>query len=139
MNEGEPDSPVLLLFGEGESYSLYMEQCMDSFIGKEKELFDYMRQNGFPVYHLSNFFYRDIQYAIRDFIRDHSGKDIGSRKMERLAEEFVADLEGRNILRPQAANTWVLFDERYRLPSEKEKEVSAAAETDAAEPATAVS
>ncbi|MCB2204322.1 hypothetical protein KQI65_06190 [bacterium] len=99
---------------------------MQTFVGKKKELFDFMRENDFPVYHASNIFYRDLQYAIRDYIRVHEGKDIGTRKMEELAREFVADLEREGILKPFARNTWLLNDVEYLLPSQVEEETPAA-------------
>ena len=98
---------------------------MKSFIGRETELFDFMRDQGYGVYHLSNIFLRDIQYAVRDYHRVHEKEDIGTRASDRIAQELVEDLEQRGILRPQAEKTWVLFDERYRLPSQKEEEESA--------------
>jgi len=100
---------------------------MQSFVGRETELFDFMRDQGYGVYHLSNVFLRDFQYAVRDYHRLHERKDIGTRASDRIAQEFVDDLEQRGILRPQAENTWVLFDERYRLPSQKEQEESESA------------
>lgn len=100
---------------------------MKSFVGRETELFDFMRAQGYGVYHLSNVFLRDIQYAVRDYHRVHEQKDIGTRASDRIAWELVQDLEKRGIFRPQAEKTWVLFDERYRLPSQKEQEDSSAA------------
>ncbi len=102
---------------------------MRSFVGKKKELFDFMRANDFPVYHASNIFYRDMQYAIRDYVRVHEGKDIGWRECEALAAPFVRDLEEKDVLRPFARNTWVLNDPAYLLPSE----VQTTDETEAAE------
>ncbi|PLX22663.1 MAG: hypothetical protein C0600_16360 [Ignavibacteria bacterium] len=99
--------------------------------GNRNVLFSFMRENNFPVYHLSNFFYRDVEYAIRDYVRVHEGKDIGGREAGRLASEFVADLEKQEILRPHGKNTWILFDEEYSLKSVQQEEgesVAAAAE-----------
>lgn len=96
---------------------------MKSFVGRETELFDFMRAQGYGVYHLSNVFLRDIQYAVRDYHRVHEKKDIGTRASDRIASELVEDLEKRGILRPQAEKTWVLFDEHYRLPSQQEQEM----------------
>lgn len=90
---------------------------MRSFIGKKTELFDFMRANAFPVYHASNIFYRDIQYAIRDYVRANEGKDIGWRESDALASAFVRDLEEKDVLRPFANNTWILNDTDYLLPS----------------------
>ena len=86
------------------------------------ELFSFMRTNNFPVYHLSNIFFRDMEYAIRDYVRSHEGKDIGGREAGRLASAFVADLEQQEILRPHGKNTWILFDEEYSLKSEEQQE-----------------
>jgi hypothetical protein len=91
---------------------------MQSFIGKKDDLFTFMRANDFPVYHLSNMFYRDIEYAIRDYERVHESKDIGGREANRMALELVADLENKGILRPHGRNTWILFDEKYALTKE---------------------
>ncbi|MDT8325036.1 MAG: hypothetical protein RRA94_13060 [Bacteroidota bacterium] len=93
---------------------------MRSFVGKKNELFDFMRDNDFPVYHASNIFYRDLQYAIRDYVRAKEGKDIGWRESDALAATFVRDLEEKDVLRPFSRNTWVLNDTQYLLPSTAE-------------------
>lgn len=96
-------------------------------------LFHFMRENNFPVYHLSNMFFRDMEYAIRDYVRAQEGRDIGGREAGRLASVFVADLEKQKILRPHGRNTWILFDENYWLL----KEVREDAVTDETAPAAA--
>ncbi|MBN1446301.1 MAG: hypothetical protein JXA28_00100 [Bacteroidetes bacterium] len=101
---------------------------MESFVGNEDKIFRYMLDNGYPVYHLSNLFYRDVQYAIRDYFRDNHRKDIGWRASDRMARELVEDLERRGVLRPHAKNTWVLFDEQYRLPSQQDTQAGRGAE-----------
>lgn len=88
---------------------------MTSFIGREKELFDFMRQRGIPVYHLSNLFVRDIQAAIREISRDHENHDPGTREIDRLAAEFLSDLEKRGVIELFCPNTYVLHLEDYRL------------------------
>ncbi len=93
---------------------------MRSFVGKKKELFDFMRANDFPVYHASNIFYRDLQYAIRDYVRVHEGKDVGTRESDALAKAFVKDLEAKGVMKPFSHNTWILDDAEYLLPSTAE-------------------
>jgi hypothetical protein len=88
---------------------------MHSFAGKERELFDYMRERGFPVYHLSNLFVRDIESAMRDYLRDRQGRDIGLRVLEKMTREFIEDLRSRGIIEPFSKNTYVLHLEDYRL------------------------
>ena len=104
---------------------------MKTFIGSEHELFDFMKQDGLPVYHLSNMFLRDIQYAIRDYHRLHEGKDIGTRKSDELADAFVKDLVQRGVLIPRGEKTWLLNDDRYLLPTQKEQEEPASEDTPA--------
>jgi len=90
-------------------------------IGKEKELFTFMQQEGYPVFHKSNIFLRDIQYGIRDFYRMHFNKDIGSRKADAFAASFVNDLESRNIFKPFGRNTWILNMEMFRKHAKVEE------------------
>ncbi len=105
---------------------------MTSFIGREKELFDFMRKRGIPVYHLSNIFVRDIQAAIREFTRAIDDRDLGTREIDRLAADFVTDLEKRGIIVPFATNTYILHQEEYRLkPVEDEVPEEEAAEESA--------
>lgn len=106
-----------------------------SFVGRERELFDHMRERGIPVYHLSNLFVRDIQAAIRDFAREKENTDIGTREIDRLAEEFVSDLEHRGVIIPFRNNTYVLHMEEYRLKSAKDEETETAASPSEAVPA----
>ncbi len=79
-----------------------------SVVGKEKELFTFMKEKGYPIFHLSNIFLRDIEYGIRDYYRAHTKKDIGTRTSILLASEFVKALEEKNIIAPLSKNTWLL-------------------------------
>lgn len=102
---------------------------MTSFIGREKELFDFMRKRGIPVYHRSNIFVRDIQAAVREFTREIDDKALGTLEIDRIADEFVSDLEKRGIIIPFRANTYTLQLEEYQLkPVVEEKAVEAAEE-----------
>ena len=79
-----------------------------SMIGKEKELFQFMKENGYPIYHLSNIFKRDIEYGIRDYYRTHIKKDVGTLSSRSLAKELIEYLLTQNIFSPLATNTWIL-------------------------------
>ena len=79
-----------------------------SMIGKEEELLSFMKDNGFPVFHQSNIFFRDVEYGIRDYYRVNLKKDIGMRESAKLADEFVKALEQKNIFQPLTPNTWLL-------------------------------
>lgn len=88
---------------------------MSSFVGRETELFDYMREHGYPVYHMSNLFVRDVQAAIREYMRKKENRDIGTLEVDRLAEEFIKDAEARGVITPFRNNTYILHLEKYRL------------------------
>ena len=96
---------------------------MDSFIGRETLLFDYMRAHGYPVYHQSNLFTRDVQSAIREYMREKENRDIGTLEVYRLAEEFIVDLERRGVIVPFRNKTFILQMEQYRLhPKAKDEQ-----------------
>lgn len=104
---------------------------MDSFVGRETMLFDFMRAHGYPVYHQSNLFVRDVQAAIREYKREILNHDVGTVEVDRLAAEFVADLERRGILIPFRNQTYILQMEEYRLPPVVKEEETKAAEAPA--------
>jgi hypothetical protein len=98
---------------------------MTSFVGREKELFDYMRERNIPVYHHSNLFTRDVQTAIRDYIRERENRDIMTLEVDRLAAEFLDDLERRRVIVPFRPNSYTLELEEYRLEPAKKEETPA--------------
>lgn len=99
-----------------------------SVVGKEKELFEFMKQEGYPIFHQSNLFLKDVEYGIRDFYRTRTKKDIGTRESKRLAAELLKYLEANGHLRLLSEHTWLLnMPEFLNKPKE----------TPAAEPAPA--
>ena len=56
--------------------------------------------------------------------RDHDfSRDIGTLEVDRLAEEFIADLERRAVIVPFRNNTYILQMEQYRLqPKAKDEQ-----------------
>jgi hypothetical protein len=97
-------------------------------IGRERELFTFMKANGFPVFHQSNIFLRDIQYGVRDFCRTTFKKDIGTRKSDALAEKIIRDLESKGVLQRFTDGVWILqMQEFVNPPKVEEKKAEAAA------------
>ena len=94
---------------------------MTSFVGREKEVFDFMRQRNIPVYHKSNLFTRDVQTAIRDFVRERENRDIVMLEVDALTADFLADLEKRGLIVPFRHHSYILQMPDYRLePAKKE-------------------
>ena len=61
----------------------------------EMELLNYLRAK-FPVFHNSNFFFRDFQYGIRSFLEKKEIK-CSYELAEKLAIEMARHLEDENI------------------------------------------
>jgi hypothetical protein len=83
---------------------------------------DYMKETGYPVFHDSNIFLRDFEYAVRDYFRTTTNKDIGSRKAGTYAIEIVAVLEEKDLMIRRSGNTWTLKMEKFLLQPEPEEE-----------------
>ena len=61
----------------------------------ETELLNYLRAK-FPVFHNSNFFFRDFQYGIRSFLEKKEIK-ASYQLAEDLAKEMAKHFEAQNI------------------------------------------
>lgn len=97
-------------------------------IGREKELFTFLKQHGYPIYHQSNIFLRDIQYGIRDYYRATFHKDIGSRKSDAFAEKLIRHLESIGSLKRSTDTVWILqMPEFLNPPKAEEKKTESAA------------
>ena len=71
----------------------------DVFIDYPYELFSFMRETHKPVFHNSNVFLRDVQYAIQDYYEDRHGVTIRNDAAEVLAKEVAKAYEQKGIFR----------------------------------------
>lgn len=71
----------------------------DVFIDYPYELFSFMRETHKPVFHNSNVFLRDVQYAIQDYYEDRHGVTIRNDAAEALAKEVAKAYEQKGIFR----------------------------------------
>ncbi len=93
-----------------------------SITGNVHELFTFMKEQGYPIFHMSNIFLRDIEYGIRDYYRVATKKDIGTREARRLAAELVDYLLKNNLMTPLNQKTWILnMPEFLNKPKEEPK------------------
>jgi hypothetical protein len=83
----------------------------------------------YPLYHLSNVFFRDIQFGLQGMMEER-GRKLGYAGAEELTRAFITRLEQQQILQRVDAQTWVLHYEKFRKPMTKpaapEKPVPAA-------------
>ena len=61
----------------------------------ETELLNYLKAK-FPVFHNSNFFFRDFQYGIRSFLEKKDIK-VSYQLAEKLAEEMAKHFEANKL------------------------------------------
>ncbi len=71
----------------------------DIFIEYPYELFSYMREIRKPVFHNSNIFLRDLQYAIQDYFEDKEGQTIRGERANEIALEVARAYERDGIFK----------------------------------------
>jgi len=62
----------------------------------------------FPLYHLSNFFFRDLHYGIIGFFEQRN-LEIGYGDAELVAREVAQHFEKQNIFKKVNQQGWVLL------------------------------
>jgi hypothetical protein len=97
----------------------------DHILENEAEVLAFLKTR-YPLYHLSNVFFRDIQYGIRTLL-ERKGAKVGYTSAERLAREFVERLEKQKILIPIDRQSWVLYYEDFKTAPPKRQAVAVTA------------
>lgn len=72
----------------------------------------------YPLYHLSNVFFRDIQYGIQTLL-ERKNLPTGYADAEKITRAFVEQLEKKKILSPIDKQSWVIHYEEFRKPAVK--------------------
>lgn len=67
----------------------------------------------FPMYHLSNFFFRDVQYGIMAMLEER-GVSVNHAEAERSARAFIEKLEREKIFSRIDRQTWVVHYPEFR-------------------------
>jgi len=88
---------------------------IDDILNNEKEVLEFLKSH-YPMYHLSNVFFRDIQYDIRTLL-ERRGEKVGYTESENIARKFVEKLEKEKILRPIDRQSWVLNYPAFKKPA----------------------
>ena len=90
---------------------------LDYVVNSEKEILVFLKSQ-YPLYHMSNIFFRDIQYGIQKMFERRNVK-IGYVDAEKIARAFVAQLERKKILVRIDGQSWVLHYADFRKPPVK--------------------
>jgi len=86
-------------------------------LNNEREVLEHLKEQ-FPVFHLSNIFFRDIQYGIQSYLKGRNLK-VDGRLAEAIAHQFIAQLERETILRKIDEQTWMVHLEAFKTPTVK--------------------
>lgn len=76
-----------------------------------EELLNYLKAK-FPVFHNSNFFFRDFQYGIRSFLEKKEIK-TSYQMAEKLAEEMAKYFEDKNLFVKINSLTWKINKQEF--------------------------
>ncbi len=90
---------------------------MNIIINNQSEFFKYLKSK-FPLYHLSNVFFRDLHYGVMNFLQGRNVK-IKYFEAEEITKGVIDHLEKQNILKKVDKQTWVLNYPEYLLPKVK--------------------
>jgi hypothetical protein len=86
-------------------------------LANDKEVLRYLKTR-FPVYHLSNVFFRDIHYGIIEYLREHK-MPVRYPDAEKIARAFIERLEHEKIFRQMDHQTWMVQYPDFRTPQVK--------------------
>ncbi len=91
----------------------HLEFVLDNFT----EVLKFLKSR-FPMYHRSNFFFRDVQYGVQTMLEDR-GIRVRYAEAEKIARALVEKLEREKIFSPIARQTWAVHYPEFRKPSVK--------------------
>jgi hypothetical protein len=75
-------------------------------IGNQVEFLNFMRTRA-QLIHLSNLFFRDLHFAVMEFLRKKNVA-VGQTEAEHVAREVAVHFEKRNIFKKLNMQTWML-------------------------------
>lgn len=82
-------------------------------LGNQVEFLHFMRSRA-PLYHFSNVFFRDLHFAVIEFLKEKNVR-VRQTEGEQIAREIALQLEKRNILKKLNQNTWMLNYPEFSL------------------------
>ena len=90
----------------------------DILIDYPEELLGYMRNSRKPIFHNSNVFFRDLQFAVQDYFEDQEGETISMVESERIAKEVARSYESMGILKRVNPQGYVLQYPEFITPKD---------------------
>lgn len=91
---------------------------IQKYFGNPEVLLGFMRRTRKPVFHKSNLFFRDIQYAVRDYFDTVEREPFSIPEAERMAREIVEDYTERGLLRKVGNQAYRLESPEWATPKD---------------------
>lgn len=82
-------------------------------IGNQVEFMNFMRTRA-QLVHLSNVFFRDLHYAVMEFLKMKK-VSVGQTEAEQVAREVALHFEKKNIFKKLNMQTWMLNYTDYAI------------------------
>jgi len=107
-------------------------KAQEYLLNHSRELLGFLKTR-VPVYHLSNIFFRDVHYAVIDFLGAQDMK-VRHTPAESLARVVLEKLEKEKILVKLDHQTWMVKHPEYQTPVRKTAPAAAPARPAATAP-----
>jgi len=95
-----------------------IDSTIEKHFGNPEVLLGFMRRTRKPVFHKSNVFFRDIQYAIRDYFDAVEREPISTPEAERMARDVVELYTERGLLRKVNNQAYLLESPEWITPKD---------------------
>ena len=95
-----------------------IEETIEQRFGNPEVLLGFMRRTRKPVFHKSNLFFRDIQFAVRDYFDVIERSPISTPEAERMARKIVEDYTQKGILRKVNNQAYRLEYPEWKTPQD---------------------
>ena len=78
------------------------------------EFLNYLRTK-YPIFHMSNVFFRDLVYGVSEYLAKRNVK-VGFTESESIAHEVITNFEKRGMLRRVNSQGWVVTYPEFTTP-----------------------
>jgi len=85
------------------------------FVANHKTEFLKYLKSKFPIYHMSNVFFRDFHFGVMSYLKEH-GKRVMYPEGERIARQFGLELEKEGTFKKIDHQSWLLNYPEFALP-----------------------
>jgi hypothetical protein len=91
-----------------------MTQSVEIITNSPIEFLNFLRTK-VPLFHMSNIFYRDLMYAVIDYLAKRN-VTVSFTQAETIAQEVIANFEKRTMFRKVNSQGWVLNYPEFTTP-----------------------